>query len=74
MNPIITVGSDGTQNWSQAKKIWILGILSLAGFAGTASALANQLGLFQQAKAYHKDPVEVSYTVGSNNVPSASNW
>ena len=55
--------ADLSQNWPQAKKIWILVILSLASFAGSASALANQLGLFPQAKVYHKTPVEASYTV-----------
>lgn len=52
-------------NWPQAKKIRILVILSLASFAGTASSLANQLGLFPQAKTYHKTPVETSYTVSA---------
>ena len=50
-------------NWSQRKKYTILIIYCLAGFAGTASSLANQLGFEAQAKLYHKTLVQMSYTV-----------
>lgn len=52
-------------NWSMAKKILILSIVSLAAFIGIAQALANQFGLFAQAAVYHKTPVEISYSVHS---------
>ena len=53
------------QNWPQSKKVLIFGILSLAAFAGLASALANQLGFVVQGRLYHKTPVEISYSVGT---------
>ena len=53
-------------NWSQRKKYTILVIYCLAGFAGTASSLANQLGFEAQAKLYGKTLVQMSYTVSKH--------
>lgn len=50
-------------NWSMAKKIFILALVSLSSFIGVAQALANQSGLFVQAELYHKTPVQMSYSV-----------
>ncbi|KAI9691707.1 MAG: hypothetical protein M1822_007779 [Bathelium mastoideum] len=52
-------------SWSQSKKYTILVIYCLAGFAGTASSLANQLGFEAQGKVYGKTLVQMSYTVSS---------
>ena len=58
--------SNNAQNWPQRKKYIILATLCLAGFAGTALALANQLAFHDQALTWDKTLTEVSYTVSAS--------
>lgn len=52
-------------NWSQTKKYLTLLVVSLASFAGGLQALANSAGLFPQAKAYHRTPTEITYSISA---------
>jgi hypothetical protein len=52
--------------WPMSKKIRTLGIISFASFVGLAQQLANQAGFFPQAVLYHREPVELSYSVNPN--------
>ena len=53
-------------NWSSAKKLLTLFIVTLAGFIGLAQTVAANSGYFVQAELYGKTPVQLSYGVGVN--------
>ena len=58
-----------TLNWPMSKKVLTLGIISFASFVGLAQSLANQSGFFPQALLYHKEPVQLSYSVSTRLAP-----
>jgi len=56
-------------NWPFRKKCIIVGVLSTAMFAGYAAPFCGQLNLTQQAKLYHKTPVQITYFVSGVAIP-----
>ncbi|KAI2842545.1 hypothetical protein CBS76997_7646 [Aspergillus niger] len=53
-------------NWAKGRKLRNLTILCMAGFAGTALDLANQLAMKDQAKNWDKELIEITYTISAS--------
>ncbi|PYH32206.1 MFS general substrate transporter [Aspergillus neoniger CBS 115656] len=53
-------------NWARGRKLRNLTILCMAGFAGTALDLANQLAMKDQAKNWNKELIDITYTISAS--------
>lgn len=58
-------------NWSLAKKIFTLVIVSYSSFVAVAQAICQQSDFVVQGKYYGKTPTEMSYTVSPRHVLSS---